>query len=168
MRDMLLFLIQDARRMYAGRMIAQLTAALKRESSLRARRNLALTLAELDVHSAQVVEPLAEMLQPGQRAPWFAAAAAIGLAKLGDQRGLEFIDSMLEDSPAAAYPVALMLAEAGRPSIARVVSNAPARTSEALIEKVDVVRALHAECKGNLVRVLEKLADQGLAVGTPH
>lgn len=36
---------------------------------------------------------------------------------------------------------------------------------ERLSKSLDVVRALHAECKGNLVRVLEKLADQGLIVG---
>jgi len=36
---------------------------------------------------------------------------------------------------------------------------------ERLSKSLDVVRALHAQCRGNLVRVLEKLADQGIVVG---
>jgi len=32
-------------------------------------------------------------------------------------------------------------------------------------ESLDLVRALHDECKGNLVRVMEKLAERGLTVG---
>jgi hypothetical protein len=36
---------------------------------------------------------------------------------------------------------------------------------ERLGESLDLVRSLHEECKGNLVRVMEKLAERGLAVG---
>jgi len=36
---------------------------------------------------------------------------------------------------------------------------------ERLNKSLDLVRSLHADCKGNMVRVLEKLADHGLSVG---
>lgn len=46
------------------------------------------------------------------------------------------------------------------------VAEVPAlERDERLSHSLDVVRALHAECKGNMVRVLEKLADQGIEVG---
>ena len=38
---------------------------------------------------------------------------------------------------------------------------------ERLNKSLDLVRALHADCKGNMVRVLEKLADQGCRSATP-
>lgn len=37
--------------------------------------------------------------------------------------------------------------------------------NERLAESLDLVRSLHADCKGNLVRVMEKLAERGLAIG---
>jgi transposase len=46
------------------------------------------------------------------------------------------------------------------------VAEVPAlERDERLSHSLDVVRALYAECRGNLVRVLEKLADQGVEVG---
>jgi hypothetical protein len=36
---------------------------------------------------------------------------------------------------------------------------------ERLRNSLDLVRSLHADCKGNLVRVMEKLADRGLSIG---
>lgn len=46
------------------------------------------------------------------------------------------------------------------------VAEVPAlERDERLRNSLDVVRALYAECRGNLVRVLEKLDDQGIAVG---
>jgi CRP-like cAMP-binding protein len=139
MRDMVLFVVQGAAHDQRTRLIHNLTAALKREPGARARRNLALSLADLDVDSAAVVDVLAELVRSGQP-PWFAAAAAIGLAKLGDSRGLEFIDHLLDESdPAAAYPVALTLAEAGRPTLARVIAKARGRTVDDLISKLSRV-----------------------------
>lgn len=37
--------------------------------------------------------------------------------------------------------------------------------NERLGESLDLVRSLHDDCKGNLVRVMEKLAERGLVIG---
>jgi hypothetical protein len=53
-----------------------------------------------------------------------------------------------------------------REAIAHGVVDVPTMERDQILgESLDVVRALHDECKGNLVRVMEKLAERGLAVG---
>jgi transposase len=53
-----------------------------------------------------------------------------------------------------------------RDVIRQGVVDVPALEREQRLgESLDLVRALHEECKGNLVRVMEKLAERGLMVG---
>lgn len=53
-----------------------------------------------------------------------------------------------------------------REVIRQGVVDVPAlERDERLGESLDLVRSLHEECKGNLVRVMEKLAERGLTVG---
>src|SRR3989304_521476 len=55
---------------------------------------------------------------------------------------------------------------AGGDVIRQNVVDVPAlERDERLGESLDVVRSLHEECKGNLVRVMETLAERGLLVG---
>jgi hypothetical protein len=46
-----------------------------------------------------------------------------------------------------------------------VAEVAPLERDERLGESLDLVRAMYDDCKGNLVRVMEKLAERGLVIG---
>jgi CRP-like cAMP-binding protein len=138
LRDMVPYVAQEAELAQRDLLTEQLTEALRDGHSRRARQNVALSLADLQVNSTQLTELLLTMLR--NESSWQAAAAAIGLAKLGNMRGAEFIDNLLTDaSPAAAYPVALLLAEAGRPTLEMLVARNPGRQLETLIEAVSHV-----------------------------
>jgi hypothetical protein len=82
--------------------------------------------------------PLLEMSQRAN--PWQAAATAIALAKLGSRDGFEFIHQRLNEyDPVTAYPVALMVAETGRPALAELVGSKPEEDLEFLVQSVSDV-----------------------------
>jgi hypothetical protein len=87
-----------------------LVRALEHSQSLRARDNIALSLAQLGSRAAPVREQLAAMVSSEQTQR--AAPAALGLARLGDARGFAYLRAALERGDESAYLSALQLAEA--------------------------------------------------------
>jgi hypothetical protein len=122
-RDMLQFVAQDAEPSQLNDLQSELSAALVRVRSIRARDNLALSLADLRYHSSAVVTQLNEMLRSDH--PQRAAAAAFALALLGESRGVSFLDWSLAQSGEIAYASALQLAEAGAPRLAELSKLRP-------------------------------------------
>jgi hypothetical protein len=121
-RDMVVYVAQGAESLQLKKLASELTDALENARLSRARDNLVLTLAELGVSSQKVLSLLEDMLE--SKRPLRAAPAAIGLAKLGDKRGFEYLLRQLEAEPAAAsYPAASLLAELGAPGIEQLATK---------------------------------------------
>jgi CRP-like cAMP-binding protein len=140
-RDMVAFVATDADSAQLQKFTGDLNEALQAARLSRARDNLVLTLAELGVGSAKVRQLLSEMLE--SKRPWRAAPAAIALAKLADKQAFEYLLRQLQEEPAAAYPVASLLAERGAPGLAQLVAklNANDRLPQLTADIERVLRA---------------------------
>jgi hypothetical protein len=121
-----------------------LKKTLKESRRERTRENAALILAEFAEKDDEAVGILKKMMEEG-KSPWRSARSAIGLARLRDVSGWQYVTQQLE---AGAYPAAALLAEQRR------------RGLEQLAEKVG--QAAHVEqLAQNVKRVIERAIEKG-------